>query len=224
MPSPEAKLYDVSSWAGRHPRPAAIAPGGSMEPAIRTRAVIFDLFHTLVDLKSAAPGSGTPEILGVDPRQWIRQVIEESPHHALGTIRDPYESVRMIAHAIDPTIPEERIRKAVATRPRRFRAALTQVRPEILTALQTLRDLRLKLGLISNAALDEVDDRGSGGVDWCGFRAREDHGRCGQWGDENQRWTSSLHIQHLLKQPPSSGFAFGYAVTGPEQRHAGPRR
>ena len=128
-----------------------------MEPAIRTRAVIFDLFHTLVDLKSAAPGTGTPEILGVDPRQWIQKVIEESPHHALGTIRDPYESVRMIAHAIDPTIPEERIRKAVATRPRRFRAALTQVRPEILTALQTIRDLRLKLGLISNAALDEVE-------------------------------------------------------------------
>jgi putative hydrolase of the HAD superfamily len=120
------------------------------------QAVIFDLFHTLIDLGSAVPGSSTPEILGIDPRAWAQKVFEESPHHALGSVRDPYESVRLIAHAIDPEIPEERIRKAVEARPARFRAGLVHVRPDILEGLNALRTMGLKLGLISNAALDEV--------------------------------------------------------------------
>jgi putative hydrolase of the HAD superfamily len=88
--------------------------------------------------------------------EWNRKIMYESHHHALGTIRDPYESVRIIAHAIDPDIPEETIRAAVEARPRRFRHALLQVRPEVLRALARIRELTFKLGLISNAGLDEV--------------------------------------------------------------------
>jgi putative hydrolase of the HAD superfamily len=130
--------------------------GGPRRSGAPLRAVIFDLFHTLIDLGSADPGSSTPDILGVDPRVWAQKVFEESPHHALGSVRDPYESVRLIAHAIDPSIPEGRIRKAVEARPARFRAGLVHVRPDILEGLSALRSMGLKLGLISNAARDEV--------------------------------------------------------------------
>lgn len=126
-------------------------------PAPCPRAVVFDLFHTLVDMSAVPPGSSTPEILGVDPDVWIQKVFEEAPHHALGTVSDPYESMRMIAHAIDPSIPKERIRRAVEARPARFRAALLSVRPEILDGLRRLRQMGLKIGLISNAGLDEVE-------------------------------------------------------------------
>ena len=130
-----------------HSGPAAPGP---------LRAVIFDLFHTLVDMTSLPPGTSTPELLGIDVHVWAQKVIEESPHHALGTVRDAYESVRLIAHAIDPSIAEDAIRRATELRPARFRAALTQVRPEILAGIETMRARGLKIGLISNAAFDEV--------------------------------------------------------------------
>jgi len=120
-------------------------------------AVIFDLFHTLIDPQDAPSWTSTSKILGIRPDVWAKKVIEESPHHALGTVTDPIESIRIIAHSIDPTIPMERIRMAAAARPYRFRAALIHVRPYVLESLQKLRGLGMKLGLISNAGLDEIE-------------------------------------------------------------------
>jgi putative hydrolase of the HAD superfamily len=122
----------------------------------RPRAILFDLFHTLVDV-NAAPGLSSSEILGIDPRVWNKKIIEESAHHALGAVLDPYESVRIIVHSIDPSIPEERIRRAVEARPVRFRRALLEIRPDILAGVRELRGLGLKLALLSNAGLDEVE-------------------------------------------------------------------
>jgi len=124
--------------------------------AIPLRAVIFDLFHTLVDMRHAPPETSTSHVLGIPQEIWNQKVMEESPHHALGTEVDPVESVRKIAHAIDPTIPMERILAAVESRPVRFRAALVQVSPAILEMVGRLRELGLKTGLISNAGLDEI--------------------------------------------------------------------
>lgn len=120
-------------------------------------AVLFDLFYTLVDMRHLPPATATAELLGIDARVWSRTVMEKSPHHALGSERDPVESLRKIAHAIDPSIPLERIREAAAARPGRFRAALVEVRSEILEALARIRSSGLKMGLISNAGLDEIE-------------------------------------------------------------------
>lgn len=122
----------------------------------RPDAVLFDLFHTLIDV-NGAPGEATSQILGLDPVVWNTKIMYESDHHALGTVEDPYESVRLIAHSIDPTLPEERIRLAVEARPRRFRHAMIHVRPEVLQALARIRALGCKIGLISNAGRDEVE-------------------------------------------------------------------
>ncbi|MBD3236970.1 MAG: HAD-IA family hydrolase [Candidatus Eisenbacteria bacterium] len=124
---------------------------------IPLRAVLFDLFHTLVDMRHVPQMTSTADLLGIDPREWSRVVVESSPHHALGTVKDPVESVRIIAHAIDPTIPEERIREAARQRPQRFRAALVEVQPEILAALEAIRATGLPMALISNAGLDEIE-------------------------------------------------------------------
>lgn len=120
------------------------------------QAVIFDLFHTLINLRLGPPGTSTAEILGIDPDRWAEQVFYHAPHHALGTVADPVESIRLIAHAIDPTIPEDRICAAAAGRPARFREGLLDVRPAVVDALGELRGMGLVLGLISNAGMDEV--------------------------------------------------------------------
>jgi len=119
-------------------------------------AICFDLFYTLVDMRQTPEGSSTSDLLGIDREVWNRKIVEAAPHHALGAERDPIESVRLIAHAIDPTIPLERIRSAAAARPQRFRTALLDPPPGALAALERIRPLGLKLGLISNAGLDEV--------------------------------------------------------------------
>lgn len=119
-------------------------------------AVLFDLFHTLVDMRHVPQMSSTADILGIDPRDWSRVIVESSPHHALGSIKDPVESIRIVAHAIDPSIPAERIREAARLRPERFRMALVSVQPEILDAIERIHAAGLKLALISNAGLDEI--------------------------------------------------------------------
>lgn len=143
--------------AEEQPLPAPEGDGrrGTASADRRPCAVIFDLFHTLVDV-NGAPGPATSLLLGIDPGVWNAKIMYDAAHHALGLEVDPYESVKRIAHEIDPSIPEERIRAAVETRPKRFRHALLCVRPEILDGLRRLRSSGLPLGLISNAGLDEI--------------------------------------------------------------------
>jgi putative hydrolase of the HAD superfamily len=119
-------------------------------------AVVFDLFHTLVLLEDA-PGRSTPEILGVDRLLWHRTVFEKADHHAKGEVRDPYESLRRIAHMIDPAIAEEKIRTAVVERQGRFGHALRHVRPEVIGGLRQLQAHGIPLALVSNAAFDEIN-------------------------------------------------------------------
>lgn len=121
----------------------------------RWDAVLFDLFHTLVDA-SAVPGKTSSQILGIDPVVWTETIHRNALHHALGEESDPYESLRRIAHGIDPTIPEERIREAVAARPARFRHALIHVRPTTLATLRAIREGGRKTGLVSNCSHDEI--------------------------------------------------------------------
>jgi len=118
--------------------------------------VLFDLFHTLVDVNDV-PGPSSAEILGIDPDSWRDTVFYKAEHHALGLVADPVESVRRMAHSIDPSIPEERILRAARARPLRFRRALLQVRPIVIETLGRLRASGLRLGLVSNASHDEVE-------------------------------------------------------------------
>ncbi len=129
---------------------------GPREVRQRPQAVLFDLFHTLVDVNDV-PGPSSADILGIDPDLWRDTIFYRAVHHALGLVADPVDSVRRIAHSIDPSIPEERILRAARARPLRFRRALLQVRPDVLETLGRLKDAGLRLGLVSNASYDEVE-------------------------------------------------------------------
>ena len=109
------------------------------------RGVCLDLFHTLVDVSEvpARVGGFTADLLGVERDAWNRACF--GAHHEIRRPTDGYEAIRRLAHALDPRIPDGRIRAAAAARERRFAHALRHPRAEVLAALDRLRRAGLRL-------------------------------------------------------------------------------
>ncbi|MCG8486943.1 MAG: HAD family hydrolase [Chromatiales bacterium] len=125
-----------------------------MKPTYKT--ILFDLFGTLLSVSKAAKGQGqyTADILGLDRQAWNQACFGK--HHDIVSRTDHLESVRRIAHSLDPTIPLDRVRQAAEARQLRFDNALTDIEPGILDILQRLKQRGFILGLISNASTGEV--------------------------------------------------------------------
>jgi hypothetical protein len=88
---------------------------------VRPKAVLFDLFHTLVQVQpSPDTNAHTWFDLGIAREDWERVLYEDRPGRAVGRTRDPVEGMRMLAHAVDPTIPLARIEAAARRRMERF--------------------------------------------------------------------------------------------------------
>jgi len=120
------------------------------------KVILFDLFHTLVDVGAAPGASGryTADILGVARDAWNRACFSDS--HDICQPTRQLDVIRAMAHSLDPSIEEEKIREAAEERQRRFDYALLSVEPEVLTCLRELNESGLRLGLLSNASTDEV--------------------------------------------------------------------
>lgn len=98
----------------------------------------------------------TAGLLGVDRRVWNKILFERSRWRLAGEEKDAVTILRVLAHSIDPSIPEERIREAARVRAQRFRNALHDVPGENIETLSRLRASGLQLALISNADAVEV--------------------------------------------------------------------
>jgi putative hydrolase of the HAD superfamily len=124
------------------------------------KAVLFDLFHTLVSVPPPAL-VGEPlvsEILGVSSADWHRLYYEDDVFgRCLGHVHDGVEAMRQVTHALDPTVDEARILAAVESRRRRFELGLIGVEPTTLDALDRLRAAGVQIGLISDAGADDVE-------------------------------------------------------------------
>lgn len=120
------------------------------------KAVLFDLFHTLVSVSTAPGVSGryTADILGVDRSDWNRACFSDL--HEICRPTEHHDVVRALAHSLDPSIPEEKIQAATQERQRRFDHALLNVESETLALLAELKQLGYKLALVSNASTAEV--------------------------------------------------------------------
>ena len=120
------------------------------------KVILFDLFHTLVDVGSAPGSSGryTADILGVPRDDWNRACFSSA--HDICRPTSQLDVIRALAHSLDPSIPERLIREAATERQLRFDHALLQVEPEVLDSLAALRGMGLRLALLSNASTDEV--------------------------------------------------------------------
>lgn len=121
------------------------------------RAVVFDLFHTLTSADVLRlPGRGTSEVLGVSREAWNEQLLRYSDGRLRGKIRDPFMIIAQMAHAIDNAISEKTIGDAVENRIERFRRALMNIEESTRETLNKLKSAGKKLGLISNADVNEI--------------------------------------------------------------------
>ncbi len=120
------------------------------------RALLFDLFHTLVDaaLAPASAGRYTADILGIDRAVWSDACF--GPQHEICRPTDHLETVRTLAHTIDPSLPADLIAEAAQERSQRFAHTLEVVAPEVLETLAELRRRGYRLALVSNASTGEV--------------------------------------------------------------------
>jgi putative hydrolase of the HAD superfamily len=122
------------------------------------RAVVFDLFHTLVALDSR-PGREQQqlhEILGVSREAFAKQLMLTSHDRLVGNKTDAFAIVSEIAHAIDATISDAAIRRAAAHLIEVFSAALREIPENVVSVLTSLRAMGKCLGLVSNASAMEV--------------------------------------------------------------------
>lgn len=123
----------------------------------RYRAIIFDLFHTLTSLESTkVPRKGTKDILGVPREEWNKHLWYYSEDRLRGKIKDPFEIIRKMAHAINPNISEAVIREAANNRINRFKYSLENIDPQTISTLKRLKASGKLLGLISNSDVNEI--------------------------------------------------------------------
>ncbi len=126
----------------------------------RPRAVLFDLFHTLVSVAPPATVGerAIPDILGIPAHEWQRRFYDDdTAGRCLGRVRDAVLAMRTVTHSIDPTVEEARILEAVASRRRRFHACLVRIEPSVLDALDRLRVAGIRTALVSDAGADDVE-------------------------------------------------------------------
>lgn len=124
-------------------------------PAIR--GLVFDLFDTLTP--PAAQWSELPTTaatLGVANDVWDRTLVESSRWRLVGEERDPYVILRRLATLIDPSIPDELVRRALDVRLQRFEQVFRRISPDNLETLRRLRTHGYKLALLSNADAMEI--------------------------------------------------------------------
>jgi len=120
------------------------------------KAVIFDLFHTLISFDDSGR-PWTSEVLGIEHKIWTKQLVENSPDRLKGKIKDPYELLETSVHAIDPNFPKDIIVKATENRLLGMKDVVVNVKEEIISTLQSLKENGKKLGLVRNADYLEID-------------------------------------------------------------------
>lgn len=129
-------------------------------PLPQPKAILFDLFHTLVNIPTPEAMGFEPigQILGVPPKEWERLFYQDDVcGRALGAVTDAVEAMRRVTHLIDDTVPHDRIQRAVDSRRRRLEVALIQVDPRVIDALDRVRDAGIATALISDAGADDVE-------------------------------------------------------------------
>ena len=124
---------------------------------VSAKGIVFDLFHTLTARESEwSEGLRTHQVLGLSREAWENQLFESSRFRLAGLERDHKAVISRMARAIDPSISDEVIDRAVSNRSNRFSRALTKIPPENILLLQSLRQHSIKLGLVSNADCGEI--------------------------------------------------------------------
>ena len=123
---------------------------------MKFKAVIFDLFGTLVDDFGSSVGQMTAEMaaaLAVPHERFIRLWNETLEMRILGAFETVEANVEYVLDATNQHAGTEQIGKAVEIRMKSIREAL-QPRPNAVSTLTKLKNQGYKIGLISNASIE----------------------------------------------------------------------
>ncbi len=119
---------------------------------MKPKAIVFDLFHTLVSVKTdGVSGPSTAEILGIPEEQWNRLVFERSEERLCGRMTDTVQIIAELVKLGGYDVPHDRITQAAQTREKRFAAAIIAVQPHVLQTLDRIRQADVLTALCSNA-------------------------------------------------------------------------
>jgi len=122
-----------------------------------SKAVFFDLFHTLFSFVSnKTNGRNTSAMLGIPKDTWNQLLYDSSGDRLRGLEKDKYTIIRKLAHQYDPKIKESVIRDAADSRRKRFHDGLSSLKTSKVQVIEALRSRGKKIGLISNADSVEV--------------------------------------------------------------------
>lgn len=120
-------------------------------------AIIFDMFHTLADPHSDLEITEY-EPLGVSKEKWAAALWDKDfcDERGLGKISTVDGIFARLGELLGGEIPEEKMKMSRDARIERVRLAITDIRPDILDAVKTLRERGFKMAILSNA---DVCDR-----------------------------------------------------------------
>jgi putative hydrolase of the HAD superfamily len=124
--------------------------------AIHTyRAVIFDLFYTLINpLNPVFMVENEYAVLGMSREDFENRNAVDYAVRAGGGVRDPVEMIRHILRGLD--FPDDLIRRAAAARLARIRRCLMGVEEKKLALLRRLRAAGIRTALVSNADIADI--------------------------------------------------------------------
>lgn len=121
------------------------------------KAVCFDMFHTLAD-PSKHPETLDSAFLNIPHEQWSAAMWEKNlcRERGLGTLKTLREIIDRACDALPVLVSAEKREELTAFRAERFRLMMREIDPEIVDTVRALKEMGLKIGLISNA---DVGDR-----------------------------------------------------------------
>lgn len=122
----------------------------------RVTAVVFDLFHTLVDPEDHRPpehhrGAHVADLLGIPPRPFVRWWEELEEARTRGHTPPNPELFRLAAQEAGVDVPPQVLASADREYGRFQDLAIRQPRPTLVDTARQLRDRGHRLGLLSNA-------------------------------------------------------------------------
>lgn len=122
------------------------------------KAVLFDMFFTLADPRTRLE---TLECgpLGLSPQEWARYfwTPELGRRRALGEFPSGEALIETVCALLPFPVSEEQKKAVLAGRLTRMSKALTELQPGILETLEALRARGLKLAVVSNADVIDIE-------------------------------------------------------------------
>ncbi|MGZ8939706.1 MAG: HAD family hydrolase [Limisphaerales bacterium] len=124
---------------------------------MKSQAIIFDLFGTIVDdFAAASAGSNHaefPAALGLPYDPFMQHWRQLTDRRSLGEFQTVEASINYVCNIIGVSVTDEQMTKAVETRLQLTRRALTP-KPDAVETLAQLRDDGFKIGLLSNCSIE----------------------------------------------------------------------